>query len=373
MTPGANVGRLSNEEYAVRRFAAIMAGGSGERFWPLSRRERPKQLLRLTHPEMTMLHEATDRVAPLVGLERTLIATAVHLAGPIREAGLVPAANVIAEPDRRNTLGALAWLAAVLIARGEEASTLAILTADHKIEDPLTFRHDCETAMALAEKTGGLVTLGIPPTRPETGYGYIESAPQDDATMGVNAYPVRSFREKPDRATAEEFLARGTFTWNSGMFFWTLEGFLRELGGVQPLAVEIVREMAARLAKGDERGAAEEFRRLPNVSVDYALMEKAKRVYVVPANFPWDDVGSFDALLRTMPADADGNVVIGEVSAVDCRECILYNEAGEQVLTAVGLSRMILVQTHDAVMAAGLDDAQRVKEIVARLAGSEFV
>ncbi|RYG81417.1 hypothetical protein EON77_07690, partial [bacterium] len=267
------------------------------------------------------------------------------------------------------------WLAATLArAEGglEAPVSLAILTADHKIDDPMTFRKDVELALSVAEETGGLVTLGIPPTRPETGYGYIEAAPQDDVTRGREVFPVASFREKPDLKTAEEFVARGGFTWNSGMFFWTLKGFSDELRAAHPEAHAIMVRIHDALVAGDQTAAEAAFRELPDLSIDYALMERAKRVYVVPANFPWDDVGAFDALLRTMPTDANGNVVMGEVHAVDCEGCLLYNEAGEQVLTAVGLRDQILIQTHDAVLVAALSDAQRVKEIVGRIKGSVF-
>ena len=354
----------------MRRLSAIMAGGSGERFWPLSRRDRPKQLLRLTDPDRTMLDEAVDRIEPLVGAGSVLVATAPHLQEPIRAADLVPDENVVAEPDKRNTLGALVWLAAFLRARhGAEPISLAILTADHKIDDPAIFREDVALALSVAERTGGLVTLGIPPTQPETGYGYIEAA-ASEGEDGV--FPVASFREKPDLATAEGFVARGGFTWNSGMFFWTLDGFASELSHAHPEAHAILLRITEALKAGDQAGAEAAFRELPDLSIDYALMERAKRVYVVPARFPWDDVGAFDALLRTMPTDESGNVVLGDVRAVDCRGCLLYNEAGEQVLTAVGLRDQILIQTHDAVLVAALSDAQRVKEIVGRIKGSVF-
>lgn len=360
-----------------------MAGGSGERFWPLSRKERPKQLLRLTDPERTMLHEAVERIAPLVGEENVLVATATHLRDPIRKADLVSESNIIAEPDKRNTLGALVWLGATLLARhGDDALnkeggiTLAILTADHKIDDELTFRKDVELALRVAEETGGIVTIGIPPDRPETGYGYIESAPQTEEIKrefhGETVFPVASFREKPSLATAEGFLRLGTFTWNSGMFFYTLKGFMSELEKTYPEAHALALEIRDALKNDDQEAAKAAFLRLPNISVDYAVMEKTDRAYVLTASFPWDDVGAFDSLLRTMPSDESGNVTIGEVHAVDCAGCILYNEAGEGVLTAVGLKDMILVQTHDAVMVAGLKDAQRVKEIVGRIKETTF-
>jgi mannose-1-phosphate guanylyltransferase len=351
------------------RVAVIMAGGSGERFWPLSRKQRPKQLLRLTDPNRTMLEEAVDRVAPLVGRENVYIATASHLATPIRKAGIVATENVIAEPDKRNTLGCLSWVAANLEARHGEDVTLVILTADHKVQNDDEFRDDLALAITVAEEEKGLVTLGINPTRPETGYGYIECGEAFDAKTAK----VTSFREKPDLATAQEFLASGKFVWNSGMFIWTLSAFSEQLTAAQPEAAETTNEICEALKRAHVDRAAELFKTLPNLSIDYALMEKATKVYTIRTDFPWDDVGAFDALLRTMEPNEEGNVILGEVVAVDCKNSILYNDSKSKLLSAVGLRDMMLVQTDDAVMAAPLGDAQRVKEIVGKLQGSEYL
>lgn len=346
-----------------------MAGGSGERFWPLSRKLRPKQLLRLTDPEKTMLHEAVDRIAPLVGKENVYIATATHLADPIREAGIVPDSNIIAEPDKRNTLGCLAWVSANFLARGHDDVSIAILTADHKIEEPELFRSTVDAAMTLAEATGGLVTMGITPSRPETGYGYIEGGPE----TGPSARKVLRFREKPDLETAKRFVDNGNFFWNSGMFFWTQRAFLSELGNAEPDAHRILHAIAEALARNDQEGAIEHFRTIPNLSIDYALMEKARDVYVIQAQFPWDDVGSFDSLFRTMQVDENGNVIIGVVSVKDCVGCVFYNESTSGVLTAVGMKDIIMVQTDDVVLVAPASDAQRVKELVGMISDSAFL
>ena len=351
------------------RVAVIMAGGSGERFWPLSRKLRPKQLLRLTDPNKTMLQEAVDRIAPLVGRDNVYVATATHLEGPIRAAKIVPDANVIAEPDKRNTLGCLCWVAATFMSRGLTDVSVSILTADHVIDNPDLFRHTVDMALTLSEETNGLVTMGITPTRPETGYGYIESG----RSFNEHAKSVVRYREKPDLETAKVFLSDGNFYWNSGMFFWTQSAFIRELNDTQPDTVQIVNRMAESIGKGNQSKATDEFRNIPNMSVDYALMEKASQVYVVEAKFPWDDVGAFDSLFRTMPVDADGNVVIGKVSSKDCTGCIFYNDSFDGVMTAVGLKDMILVQTDDVVLAAPATDAQRVKELVALMRDSAFL
>jgi len=354
------------------RFAVIMAGGSGERFWPLSRKLRPKQLLRLTDPDVTMLEEAVNRIAPLLGRDNVFIATSAHLAAPIRKAAIVAPENVLAEPDKRNTLGCLAWVAASILARYGETgrhATLSILTADHKIDDPDQFRDDHTLAITIAEETDSLVTLGIKPNRPDTGFGYIEFGEQVDS----HTSRVKMFREKPDLATAKSFLEQGNFLWNSGMFTWKVSTFCDELAAVDPASAALVLSMAEALEKAHEDHAITLFRQLPNISIDYALMEKSSKVFCVRASFPWDDVGSFDSLLRTMPLDEQGNVSIGHVVAKDCSGCVLYNDTEDRVLTAVGLRDMILVQTGDAVLMAAISDAQRVKEIVQMLGFSSYL
>ena len=349
-----------------------MAGGSGERFWPLSRKLRPKQLLRLTDPDVTMLEEAVNRISPLLGRDNVFIATSAHLAAPIRKAAIVAPENVLAEPDKRNTLGCLAWVAASIIARYGEAgrhATLSILTADHKIDDADQFRDDHSLAITIAEETDSLVTLGIKPTRPDTGFGYIEFGEEVDHKTAK----VRMFREKPDLATAKSFVEQGNFLWNSGMFCWKVSTFCDELAAVDPTSASLVLDMAQSLSKAHEEHATTLFRQLPNISIDYALLEKSKQVFCIRASFPWDDVGSFDSLLRTMPVDENGNVVIGNVVAKDCAGCVLYNDSDDRVLTAVGLRDMILVQTPDAVLTASISDAQRVKEIVQMLGSSSYL
>lgn len=348
------------------RVAVIMAGGSGERFWPLSRRLKPKQLLRLTDPNRNMLEEAVERVAELVGRENVYIATAAHLEEPIREARIVPDQNVLAEPDKRNTLGCLAWVAAFFASTGEPVS-MAILTADHLILEPEQFRSTLATAFDHAEETGDLVTLGISPSRPETGYGYIEAG-EEVGTKGLKR--VHCFKEKPELEIAKQYVASGLYYWNSGMFIWTLAGFLRELEASVPVAFDLTRQMAA---EQDYETRCGLFQRLPNLSVDYAVMEKAKQVAVLRATFPWDDVGSFDSLFRTMPRDEDGNVTIGQVTQMGCKNCILYNDSPGSVLTAFGQTSQIVIKTQDATIVVPVEEAQAVKQIVSMLSGSEFV
>lgn len=313
-----------------------------------------------------MLEEAVERVAALVGLENVYIATATHLQEPIADAGIVPRQNVIAEPDKRNTLGCLTWVAAHFGAAANEVS-MAILTADHLILEPEHFRATLARAFEHAESTGDLVTLGIAPERPETGYGYIEAG---ETISGTELRRVDCFKEKPELEVAEQYVASGKHFWNSGMFIWRLDSFLRELAHAVPDAHDLTHQMAN---ESDLILRSDLFRQLPNLSVDYAVMEKAHKVAMIQATFPWDDVGSFDSLFRTMPKDDHGNVIIGRVEAIDCEDCILYNDSNDSVLSAIGQRSQIVIQTADATIVVPVSQAQAVKQIVAKLSDSKFV
>ncbi len=349
----------------MKRVAVIMAGGAGERFWPVSRASRPKQLLRLAHPQMSLLEEAVHRVEPLFGGSGIFAAIGKSVEGPVRDSGLVPPGQILVEPAKRNTLGCLCWAAAQLSVHFGDDVTMAVLTADHRIGEPDRFRARVELAMAVAESEGALVTIGMPPDRPETGFGYIETDPGTEHPAGV--FRTRSFREKPDRATAEAFLAQGGFYWNGGMVFATLPTFFKELEAAQPEAFEATRTMIQALGEGDAASAERAFETLPNISVDYALLEKSPRVMTVVADFPWDDVGSWDALERSFPADEAGNVAVGDVICIDAEGNIVYSDADRMLVGIVGLKDVLVVVTPDAVLVCPKKDAQRVKEIVAEV------
>lgn len=353
------------------RLAIIMAGGSGERFWPVSRNSTPKQLLKLADPDRTLLEQARDRVEPLVGNRKVFIAIGKTVEHAVRDADLVPQANVLVEPAKRNTLGCLCWAAANLIAREMHETTIAVVTADHLIQDEDAFRNCINLAMQTAEETKGLVTIGIKPTRPETGYGYIEvaSGSLDSAT------PVVSFHEKPTAEIAQQFLDNGNFFWNSGMFFWTVDAFLHGLSLAMPEVERLTAQMANLIMLGEKEAAELKFEEIPNQSIDYALMEKASNVYMVPATFGWDDIGAWDALSRTFEQDDSGNVHVGDVEVVDSADSIVYNEAPGVTVAVVGMKDVVVVTTADAVLVIPKDQAQRVREIVAKLkeSGSEKI
>lgn len=360
-----------------KRVAIIMAGGSGERFWPLSRKNRPKQLLHLSDPDKSLLAEAVDRVKPLFGNDNIYIATGRHLVTPIQNAGLdIPAENVIGEPCKRNTSGCLCYVAAILSARENrppEDISVAILTADHRIKDPDKFRKSLEISLSAAENNDALVTIGIRPTRAETGYGYIEMNSHTEPANGSDsANPVFSvvrFLEKPDRETAQRFLATGHYLWNSGMFFWRLSTFMSKLREANPKMFATTDNITTALQNDDQEQADQHFQALENISIDYALMERTKELLVTPANFEWDDIGSWDALDRTFPHDEEENVSIGDPVVIDSERCIVYNEPGAEdiAVSVVGMTDTVIVVSKDGILVVPKDKAQNVKKAVREL------
>lgn len=360
----------------MRRTGIIMAGGSGERFWPLSRRNRPKQLLRLTDESDTMLHEAVSRLAPLIAPDDIYIVTGAHLVDAICKANIgVPDANVLAEPFKRNTGGCLCFAAAHLIAKygGEPRDiSVAVVTADHRINPPERFREAVELALDIAEQDERLVTHGIVPDRPETGYGYIQAAdPKNPITSrnGLHVYGVKAFHEKPSRDKAIDFISSGDYFWNSGMFFWRLDVFLAELELARAPMADAVHTMVAAISGNDKGTVTRTFEDLENISIDYALMEHAKRVAVVRADYAWDDVGAWTSLDRTREHDAEGNIVHGQPVLMDCRDCIVFNDAGPEkmAVSVVGVEDLVVVVSEDGVLVIPKDRAQDVRLAVAEL------
>ncbi len=357
--------------------AVIMAGGSGQRFWPVSRHNHPKQLLRLTSPDRSLLQEAIDRLAGLIPPERVYVITAPHLVEPIRQAGVgLPDENVIAEPCKRNTAGCLVYAAAFLVAKYKVAPrdiTMAVVTADHQIPDRELFLKRVEVALDAADNLDGLVTIGIKPTRIETGYGYIElpenAEPVHGHESGQPVYRAKQFLEKPSRAEAERYVESGRYLWNSGMFFWRVSSFLAEFERARPVFAETFHRLAEAFRKQDFTAAEASFRELPDISIDYALLENAREVFVAPGRFQWDDVGAWDALARTLPNDARGNVSFGEPILVESEDCIVYNAPGGErmAVAVVGCKNLIVVTTGDGILVVPRDRAQDVKKAVAAL------
>ncbi len=340
----------------IEKVAVVMAGGRGTRFWPRSRAHRPKQFLAMVG-DATLLNQTVARLSPQFAPGNIYVVTTEDLAAETRRLlpGL-PAENVILEPEGRNTAPCLA-LALALIERQHPHGVMVVLSADHWITDNLAFHSDIDLASRHACGTHELVTFGIRPAYPETGYGYIETEGQG-SVLGVKA-----FREKPPLPTALEYLQTGRHYWNAGMFVWTLADMRRELQAHCP---EVLEPLDAWVAAGANPAAiAAAYAQLPKLSIDYALLEKSKNVAVVPASFGWSDVGSWPAVVEFHEPDAEGNVVRGEAVLVDSSNCAIFG--GRRMIGGSGLKDLIVVDEEDALLICHRDKAQGVKDIVERL------
>jgi mannose-1-phosphate guanylyltransferase len=345
-----------------KAYAVIMAGGSGTRFWPLSRNDRPKQFLSIVG-DSSMLRQTWDRCVALVGdPARVLVVTGQKYAALTAEQlpELSPD-NLLAEPEARNTAPCLAWAAAELRRRDPEALML-VFPADHVIEDTEGLRASAAAACAAA-RTGALVTFGVPPRYPETGYGYVEVGAALELDSEVPVRHVEAFREKPDAATAAEYVSAGRFLWNSGMFVWSAEALLSAMQEHLPEADSAAAEM---VAAEDESARAAAYARMPATSIDYGIMEPASNVACVEARFDWSDVGSWEALAELLPADADGNMTRGRVVALDATGNLVH--APGETVALLGVERLAVVRVGDVLLVADLERSQDIKALRDRVA-----
>ncbi|HMG20412.1 MAG TPA: sugar phosphate nucleotidyltransferase [Kofleriaceae bacterium] len=335
------------------RHAVILAGGSGTRLWPASRRARPKQLLALGPGGETLLAAAVRRGGAIAG-PRVVVVTSEAQLEATRE--VVPGVELIAEPVARNTAAALGVAAAALAARDRDA-VMAVLPADQHVADEAGFTAALEAALAAVDRDDVIGTIGIAPTRAETGFGYLEV---DRAEPGVVA-PVRRFVEKPDRATAESYLVSGRYLWNAGIFCVSAARLLRELDDQLPDTGRAVRAAAAGAA-----GARAAYAALVAISIDHGVMERAARVVTVPAAVGWDDVGSWAALPALRGSDADGNTTSGDAVILDGTGNIAIGD-GDGVIALVGVSDLVVVKAGDAILVMPRAQAQDVRKIVEAL------
>jgi mannose-1-phosphate guanylyltransferase len=349
-----------------------MAGGSGTRFWPKSRRSRPKQLLRL-FGDATMLQQTVERISPLVPPERVLVVTGEDQAeASRRQVPQVPAANVVSEPCPRDT-AACVGLAAALIARTDPDATLVVLAADHVVDPPETFRKTIAVATSLVEDDPTrFVTMGIRPTRPETGYGYIEAGELLETREGIGVRRVIQFREKPDRPTAEEFLAQGRFAWNSGVFVWKARAILDALHVHRPgLAAAVERVAAACGTPEAEEVLRREYPRMERIPIDKAVMEKAGNVVVLDVGYSWSDVGDWRSLSELKPADPHHNVTEGPVRLIDTHDSVVLADDG-RLIAAIGIHDLVVIQSGGATLIARRDQLDRLKMLVEGLGQDGF-
>lgn len=348
-------------------YALILAGGSGERFWPLSRRTRPKQLLQLVSPK-TLLEETVLRLDGCLPQDRILILTNVEQEAAVR--ALLPdfpSANIVAEPAKRDTAAAVA-LGAGWVAARDHMATMVVLPADHVIRDVAAFHSTFRTAAAAAEETGALITIGLKPTWACPGFGYIEVGERirlrNTDNSGAEVRQVVRFREKPNRELAESFLRAGNFRWNAGMFAWSVATVLGEFNRYAPQLANFISQVS--VPDKFEETLREKFAALPRISFDYAIMENASRVLVVEAGFDWDDVGSWQAVASYFGHDEDGNASNGDLSAVDSTNNIVFDQDGQKI-ALLGVHNLIVVRTGDALLVCHRHRAEKIKDLIGKL------
>ena len=354
--------------------AVIMAGGAGTRFWPASRRDVPKQLLPLADTR-TMIQSTVDRLAGLVKPEHILIVTNERLVAPIREQlPELPPESIVGEPCKRDTAPCVGF-AAEWVAKNDPDAIMAVMPADHTIRPDDVFRKALQRAQAVVEASPErFVTFGIPATYPASTYGYIERGATLDGDAGAShqvadmpLFDVKSFREKPDVATAESFLAQGSFYWNSGIFVWNARTVLTALEEYEPKMRSELAAIAASLGTPEfESVFRERFAAIEGTSIDYAVMERYPNVTVLEAPFAWDDVGNWRSLTRLHDPDQDGNTVIGRHLGLGTKDCIVRTSKDHLVVT-LGLQDCIVVHTDDATLVADKNDEEAVRQIVAKL------
>jgi len=354
----------------VKIYPVIMAGGAGTRFWPLSRMDRPKQFLPLAG-DAPLLAATVTRLPPLARAKETYVVCGpAHAAAARRMLAALPAENFIVEPCARNTAPCVG-LAALHVGKKDPRGIIAMLPADHHISKPKAFRDALAAAAGLAAQ-GAVATIGIRPSRPETGYGYLKVGPRlARRGRGKGAGPahkVERFVEKPDVVTAARYLADGGYLWNSGIFVFRADVILDEIARAMPVLGEQLDVIGASLGTPAYRRTLRRvFPDCPSISIDYGVMEKSKRIVVVPADFGWSDVGSFAALSDVRPTDHLGNVAEGDAIVIDGRNDVVVAAGGRPVVV-VGMEDVIVVDAGDAVLVCRRDRAQDVRKAVEELA-----
>ncbi len=355
-------------------YAVIMAGGKGTRFWPLSRPHRPKQLLSILGRK-SLLRETVDRTLPLFGPKNTLVVTvAEHHRAVRKELPMLPEANFIVEPQGNNTAPCIG-LAALELARRDPDAVMTILPADHWVSNLKIFHRTVKNAARLARRHDALVTIGIRPGYPETGYGYILKGKKIKGAGEAPSYRVRGFKEKPTRPRAAQLVQRGSL-WNSGIFVWkvsTILGMLRRFSPAISHRLRRIEEEARGKGLGNPPArlrsvVRSEYRKMPNVSIDYAVLEKAGsegRVLTLEGSFGWSDIGNWAAVHRMLSKDSRGNAGVGKWLGFKAKDCLVY--APDRLVALLGIQDIVVVDTVDALLVADMNRSQEVKELLEEL------
>jgi mannose-1-phosphate guanylyltransferase len=342
----------------------ILAGGKGERFWPLSRKHRPKQFLSLDGTGVSLLQATAQRLLGIAGgWENVWVITSAAIADGVREQlPELPAANLLVEPEGRDTAAAVAWATLAVAARYGNKATLGFFPADHHIADEAEFNSTLQAGATLAAQAPSIVTLGISPDFPATGYGYIQSGAAAGEFAGHQAYRVNRFTEKPDRERAEEFIQEGNYTWNSGMFIFTAQTLLDEMQLHAPEILEPMRSMGI-----------DAYGQVPKQSIDYALMEKTQLAYVLPVSFGWDDLGDWNAIERLLKGDEahNPNVELAQHIGLDTAGAILYCSSSDEVIVTIGLENVVVVRDGNVTLVVDKNRTQEIKGVLGKIKENE--
>lgn len=349
-------------------YGVIMAGGGGTRLWPLSRKSRPKQMLSL-FDERTLFQTSVERLSGLFSCDQIFVVTVAEQARELQsQSSDIPAENFIIEPMPRGT-ASVVGLAAVALQHRDPEAVMAVLTSDHYIGNEENFREVLRTAYDVAQN-GYLVTLGITPTFPATGYGYIQRGEPLKDTRGRRVFRVARFKEKPSEEQAREMLAGGDHTWNSGMFIWKVSQILEEFKRQMPELYRELTDIAASWNQPEREQVVKEiWPKLQEQTIDYGIMEGAEQVAVIPAgDLKWSDVGSWDSLFEVLPTDDDGNIVMGgQHIGLDTQNSLIYLNQDRRLIVTIGVSDLVLVDTGDVLLVCPKEKAQMVRQVVNQL------
>ncbi|MGA3083692.1 MAG: mannose-1-phosphate guanylyltransferase [Thermodesulfobacteriota bacterium] len=343
-------------------YFVVMAGGRGTRFWPRSRTKRPKQLLDIVGSK-SILEQTIDRLLPITDWEHILVVTEASQAEAVKELlPDLPKTRLIVEPLGRNTAPCIG-LAAIILEQIDPSAVMAVLPADHHISQVPSFQETLLAAAQTSRTEEYLITLGILPTFPETGYGYLEQGKKITEINGHGVWEVKAFHEKPDRPKAEAMLSTGRFFWNSGMFVWTVSAILNQIARLTPAMYEELIKLKKFLGTPQwEEALKAGYEAMENISIDFAVMERADKVLMLAGDFGWNDVGSWEAVYQLQPKDEQGNFLYGPVIVLDSQGCLVHSP--QKAVGLIGMKDLIVVDTPDAILICPRERAQEVKKIV---------